>query len=448
MTGQYDVAVVGAGMAGIVAARDLSALGLSVVLFEARDRVGGRTYTETALGGALELGGGYVHWTQPHIWTELQRHQMAELQPPVPSEKIYWLADGAVNAGAESAWLEDVKPAIGRLFADARQRFPIPYEPHVVDNGDIEAQTLEERIDALCLSRHERDTLEGALSGMIHSCGVHGAVQLLHGAATSFGDYGALLETAGAWSLPPGGTKKLIDSILAECPSVHVHRSSPVQSISDDGSRVTITTRVGRLVIARAAIVAVPINTIRDIDFTPELPRPVQAILDQSGGTPNPLKACKVWARVRGQIEPFSAFAPPGSLPISAARVEKPWHGGDTLVLCMCADAAAIPATSGPRREVVETALRKFVPDIEVVDTAIHDWVNDEFSKGAWMMHRPGGFTGASEIRKRHGQVHFAGSDIAVVGTGAIEGAMDSGAAAARSVAAALAKDKLCESKI
>lgn len=178
MAEQYDVVVVGAGMAGIIAARNLSERGLSVALLEARPRLGGRTYTDSALDGTLELGGGYVHWTQPHIWTELQRHGMADLQPPLPSERVYWLADGKVHSGTESEWLAIAQPLVERLFADARTRFPMPYQPDVLDNTDVESQTLRERIDSLGLSQYERDVLEGPLSGMIHSCSKHGAAQL------------------------------------------------------------------------------------------------------------------------------------------------------------------------------------------------------------------------------------------------------------------------------
>ena len=74
MTDQYDVAVIGGGFAGVIAARDLSVKGHSVVLIEARDRVGGRTWTGPGLGRQLEYGGTYVHWTQPNMWQELQRH--------------------------------------------------------------------------------------------------------------------------------------------------------------------------------------------------------------------------------------------------------------------------------------------------------------------------------------------------------------------------------------
>ena len=60
---------------------------------------------------------------------------------------------------------------------------------------------------------------------------------------------------------------------------------------------------------------------------------------------------------------------------------------------------------------------------------------------GGWMMHRPGNLTcAAPQMRKLHGRVRFAGSDIASVEPGSIEGAMESGAAAAQEVAALLNK--------
>ena len=63
-----DVVVIGAGFAGLVAARELGRAGLDVLVLEARDRVGGRTWTDHRLGHDLELGGTWVHWVQPHAW--------------------------------------------------------------------------------------------------------------------------------------------------------------------------------------------------------------------------------------------------------------------------------------------------------------------------------------------------------------------------------------------
>ena len=56
----YDVVVIGAGFAGLVAARDLSKDNLKVLILEARDRIGGRTWTARALGEEFEMGGTWV----------------------------------------------------------------------------------------------------------------------------------------------------------------------------------------------------------------------------------------------------------------------------------------------------------------------------------------------------------------------------------------------------
>ena len=69
-----DAIVVGGGFAGATAARELSRAGCRVVLLEARDRLGGRTWTSSFAGQPVEMGGTWVHWHQPHVWAELTRY--------------------------------------------------------------------------------------------------------------------------------------------------------------------------------------------------------------------------------------------------------------------------------------------------------------------------------------------------------------------------------------
>lgn len=50
--------------------------GLRVLLVEARDRIGGRSWSSNIEGYPFEMGGTWVHWHQPHVWREISRYQM------------------------------------------------------------------------------------------------------------------------------------------------------------------------------------------------------------------------------------------------------------------------------------------------------------------------------------------------------------------------------------
>jgi monoamine oxidase len=69
----HDVVVVGAGAAGIGAARELQRLGKQAVVLEARQRLGGRTYTDTSLGQPFDAGAAYIHFSADNPWTGIAR---------------------------------------------------------------------------------------------------------------------------------------------------------------------------------------------------------------------------------------------------------------------------------------------------------------------------------------------------------------------------------------
>ncbi|MFH8349121.1 flavin monoamine oxidase family protein [Streptomyces sp. NPDC018045] len=427
----YDVAVIGGGFAGVVAARDLSAEGYAVVLCEARDRIGGRTYTGKAFGRSVEFGGTYAHWTQPYVWRELQRYGIGLSTPP-ETGTVHWLADGLVHSGTPAEYAGIGGPLVARYMADARARIPQPFDLTTADTSAIEKETLGDRLDALHLCAHDRDVLDGMLAPLVHSYSEQGLAQFLLWAATTFGDWGAFLETAGTWPVE-GGTKRLLDAITGES-KAELRLSTPVTAIEDDGTGVTVTTRENEHIAARHAVVALPLNTLSDVTITPPVAPPVRTLIDQK----HPMRTSKIWARVRGEIAPFAAGAPIGKHPVNAARTEYR-HDGDTLVVCFCSDASAI---DGGDREAVQRALRTFVPGIEVVDTACHDWVSDEFAQGTWAHHRPGNLTRAVPLmREPHGRIRFAGGDIAAIAVGGIDGAIETGAEAARAIARALAAE-------
>ena len=69
---QSDVLVIGAGMAGLTAARALAEAGLHVVILEAQDRVGGRILTRRIGDEVLELGAEFIHGRPPELWALIE----------------------------------------------------------------------------------------------------------------------------------------------------------------------------------------------------------------------------------------------------------------------------------------------------------------------------------------------------------------------------------------
>lgn len=86
------VIVIGGGFCGVTAARELRGRGHKVVLLEARNRLGGRTFTADFAGEPADLGGTWVHWLQPHVWSEIQRYGMKLKETPgAVAEDIVYL---------------------------------------------------------------------------------------------------------------------------------------------------------------------------------------------------------------------------------------------------------------------------------------------------------------------------------------------------------------------
>ena len=275
---EVDYCVVGAGFAGLTAAMRLKQAGSSVALLEARDRVGGRTFTVTRDDGVwVDRGGAWIGPGQDRIYAlmsefgvpEYKQHNDGDAMMVVGSKKhryggtIPWtLSPWAVaNLGLGLATIEKMSKAIPR---------EAPWEAKKAQEWD--RISIGEWIEKNSLSKQAAEMLDMAFAGLYTSAASE--TSLLWG----------LLQTASAGGLtfaisgkggsqdarPVGGMGAIYRPIVAELGDA-LHLSQPVQQITQDDDGVTISA-AGMTVRARRVIVAIPLAIATSIVYEPMLP--------------------------------------------------------------------------------------------------------------------------------------------------------------------------------
>lgn len=430
MTETVDVVVVGAGIAGLVTARELVRRGYGVVVLEARDRLGGRVWTDRRLGRDLEIGGNWLHWVQPHAWAEVTRYGLSVTRGP-RSEETYWLAGDEVRRGTLEDFMKLIDPGMTRLLKDTMRFIPRPDAP--LTNPEIaEADkfNLQEKLDELDLSIDERNANEAAWVGHFNApleqCAY---ISALRWTAATAGSWHLMHEASAIFRLAQG-TRSLVDAIAADT-GADIRIGAPVSSVVHDGEGVEIAYGEGRSVRARHAVLTIPQNLLHQLDIRPGLPEgKIRPSLEKTAS-----QGIKAWIRVRGPIRPFFAYSSQHH-PLSVVRTE--YIGDDDAVLvAFGADAARLDIEDA---QAVGAALKVWRSDLEVLEVTGHGWMSDIHSKTTWQIQRPGQLTSYLQAQQdRTGAVYFASSDYANIWAGFIDGAIESGLRAAREIAAELA---------
>jgi monoamine oxidase len=415
----HDVIVIGGGFAGVTAAREATLRGCSVLLLEARDRLAGRTWTAPWADTAIEYGGGWVHWHQPHTWSEITRAGL-EVVLSEDAQVAAWFVAGERRSATLAERDAIAERGWNRFVDGVEQALPNPYDPlRAIDRlAHFDRLTIAQRLDEIELSDEERDVLWAELESLAHApLDDAGAVSVLRWHALS-GYSLTLTQYAGGRVTLARGTGALLDAIAAGA-SFQTRLSTPVAAIRQRSAGVEVQTRDGVVLAGRAAIVAVPLNALGAIEFEPLLSQTKREAIRLGQAS----RGIKIFIRARGEPVLHNAIRP--GHPFGYLDTELMLGDGDQVMIGFGIDAEQCDASD---LSAVQRQLDEIVPGYEVVDAVAHDWLADEFSKGTWAIHRPGWYTEYhAEMQRPEGSVLLAGSDLANGWAGFIDGAIESG---------------------
>lgn len=422
----YDVVVIGAGFSGLVAARDLSEQGHHVLVLEGRDRLGGRTWYRNFMGTEkpIEMGGGWIskEW-MPAIMSEINRYDVGLVDQDDATEYA-WVTGGEKrsNAPIPAEELGAAEHAIAALH-QAMARTPdgrlIPGE----DYTDLDVPVTEWPPFA-ALPTASREFVYAWAS--MYSGSAPKDVSVMHFTLmmAAFGNEISALHFGLAQRFRDG-TKVLVQAI-ADSFGGQIELSTRVTKLLDSDGGVDVVTDKGTF-RARRVICTVPINSMPNLEFSPSLPPAAAGKVVK--GTSS--KSIKSWARCRNVPQGFMGVG--WGTGMEWACNLYTLDDGTSLICSFAFDAGLVDPTDTAS---VQSALRKFIPEVEVLSVDSHDWVKDEFSQGTSMIVDPGWIVSGdcSAFSKPHGNVHFAGADHSLAWTGWMEGAILSGTSVAGAV--------------
>ncbi|OOQ91760.1 Monoamine oxidase N [Penicillium brasilianum] len=445
----YDVIVIGGGYAGITTCRDLTLAGNNVLLVEARDRIGGRSWSSNIDGYPYEMGGTWVHWHQPFVWRELRRYGMVDQLEISPRKNVEGGARVTVNLDGEMKHLthddEDaiVESAFKKFinvdgqFGRTVVPFPHDIELHMAGVEEYDHMSMADRMVQVAphLTPLEKNMFEGFLS-ITHGGKWEEAsfFELLRWWALMDYNLPNFMELGLMYKIRDGQSalaRRIFDEAVSTGRLDYTF-STPVKDVIDHGHGVEVIARSGGEVFkARRLVCTVPLNVLHTLAFSPKLP----TLKTEASLAGHVNKVVKCHAEVANpEMRSLGATNyPHGRLTYTFGDGTTP--AGNTHLVAFGSSLPGVHLDPEQDIEVTKKAFEAFHPGMNVQKLVFHNWHKDEFAQGAWEWLRPGMTTKyLKALRERHGNVFFASSDSSFGWRGFIDGAMDDGGRIAKLV--------------
>jgi monoamine oxidase len=441
-----DYCVVGAGFAGLTAALRLKQAGRSVALMEARDRVGGRTFTEVRDDGLwIDRGGAWIGPGQDAIYALMKEFG-------VPSYKQYVDGDAMMFVDGKKYRYKGTIPLSMSPFAVANIGAVFLELTHMCKSIPLEAPweaPKAQKWDQLSwaawlnkntLSKPAHELLESAISGLYTSAASElSLLFVLYQMASAGGPSFVLgVKDAAEDARPVGGMGAIHRPMVAELGD-SIHLSQPVRSIFQDADGVVVRSD-DMVVRARRAIVAVPIAIASQIIYEPMLPVD-RTFLHQRMPLGAVFKIALVYDEPFWRADGLSgqSFAPGSPANLTIDSCTDAGRPGVLTVITEGPEARRIGQLPEPerRRAVLDAVAERFGDKgRSPVDYLEQNWTVERYSGGGMIAHSPPGVLTefGPALREPCGRLHWAGTESSAVMYGFIDGAVRSGERAAAEV--------------
>lgn len=440
-----DIVIIGAGLAGLTAARSLTAAGLDVIVLEARNRVGGRTYTTSASDGTLlDLGGQWIGPTQHRIAALAQAVGATTFPTYVAGQNIEYrngqrsTYSGAIPMHDPIVAMEAVEAMLDLNIMAQEVPLDAPWKAHHAALWD--SQTVATWMDANVTSDGARMWMTLAVQAIFSA--EPRDLSLLHFLfyVHSGGSLNELLSvTRGAQENRFHLGAQIVSQRVAEALGERVILNAPVHTIFQDAQGVRVESD-NVIVHAQRAVIAIPPTLAGRLRYRPKLP----ALRDQ-----------------------LTQRLPMGTVIKVQCLYETPFWRADNLSGQVASDTGLLritfdntPASGTPgillgfiegdeariwgrrslaeRRAAVLDCLLQYFGEkaAKPYEYIEQNWAEEEYSRGCYAGYMPPGvWTMYGEaLREPIGRLHWAGTETATIWNGYMDGAVQSGERAATEI--------------